>query len=73
MHVPIEEIRLLVCRHLRVPDAAPEDRLQADLGAQSPDVAALLAALEDRYEVEIGEEEIADLKTVADLHRRVSS
>ena len=72
MHVPIDEIRQLVCRHLRVPGAAPEDRLQADLGAQSPDIAALLAELEDRYQVEIGEEEIPDLKTVADLHRRVS-
>ena len=44
------------------------DRLIEDLGAESADLLNLVATLEDRYGIEIGEEEVAELSTVADVH-----
>jgi acyl carrier protein len=72
MTVTIDEIRQLVGLQLGQDEVRPEDELQADLGAESADVANLVAVLEDRYGVEIDEEELPDLVTVADLYRRVA-
>lgn len=44
-----------------------EDRLIQDLGAESMDLVALAAALEDRYGIAIAEEELPRLERVADL------
>jgi len=72
MTVTIDEICQLVGLQLGQDEVRPEDELQADLGAESADVANLVAVLEDRYGVEIDEEELPDLVTVADLYRRVA-
>ncbi len=72
MSVTLDEIRQMVGLQLGQKEVRAEDELQADLGAESADVANLVAVLEDRYGVEIDEEELPDLVTVADLHRRVT-
>jgi len=72
MTATIDEIRQLVGLQLGQDEVRAEDELQADLGAESADVANLVAVLEDRYGVEIDEEELPDLVTVADLYRRVA-
>ena len=69
MTATIDEIRELVGLQLGVREVDPDADLAADLGAESMDVANLLATLEDRYGIEIEEEEIAELKTVRDLLR----
>ena len=73
MTVTIDEIREMVGLQLGKKDVRAEDELQADLGAESADVANLVAVLEDRYGVEIDEEELPDLVSVADLYRCVAS
>jgi acyl carrier protein len=50
---------------------ARTDRLIEDLGAESADLVNLAAAIDDRFGVFIGEEVLADLKTVADLEALV--
>ena len=45
----------------------PNDRLLEDLGAESADVANLVARAEERYGVFIKESEIARISTPADL------
>lgn len=45
----------------------PEDRLIQDLGAESMDLVALAAALEDRFGVVLAEEDLPRLERVADL------
>jgi len=72
MTVTVEDILQLVGLQLGRTDVRAEDELQADLGAESADVANLVAVLEDRYGVEIDEEELPDLVTVEDLYRRVA-
>jgi acyl carrier protein len=65
------EIVDLVALQLGVDAVDPGDRLVEELGAESADVLNLVATLEDRYEIEIDEEEIPRLTTVADVHRLV--
>lgn len=66
-----QEIVDLVALQLGAGDVGPGDRLIEELGAESADLLNLVANLEDRYEIEIDEEEIPRLSTVADVHRMV--
>ena len=66
-----EEIRKLVGRQLGLREVRLEDEIAADLGAVSADIINIVAALEDLYNVVIGEEELPDLRTVDQLHRLV--
>lgn len=45
----------------------PQSNLVDDLKADSLDVAALMLELEERYNVEIPDEELGNLKTVSDI------
>lgn len=67
----LDDVRRLIARQLGRRAVGPEERLVEDLGAESIDVLNVVAALEDRYEVEIPEQELPDLATAAALHRRV--
>ncbi len=46
---------------------SPEARLQDDLGVDSLDVVELLLAIEERFGVELQDEEVEGVVTVADL------
>ena len=66
-----EEIQKLVGRQLGLRDVRLEDDIAADLGAVSADIINIVAAIEDLYQVVIGEEELPDIRTVDQLHRLV--
>ncbi len=68
MSPTIEEIQKLVALQLGKRRVAAGDRLVEDLGAESIDLVNLVATVEDRYDIEIAEEELAELRTVADVH-----
>ncbi len=63
----IEEIQRLVALQLGKRRVAAGDRLVEDLGAESIDLVNLVATVEDRYGIEVAEEELATLRTVADV------
>ena len=63
-----QEVVDLVAMQLGAAGVVPGDRLVEELGAESADVLNLVATLEDRYGIEIAEEEIPRLATVADVH-----
>jgi acyl carrier protein len=63
-----QEILDLVALQLGARAVKPGDRLIKELGAESADLFNLVATLEDRYEIEIDEEEISQLSTVADVY-----
>lgn len=67
-----DDILDLVKRQLGLREVRLEDDLAADLGAVSADVINIVGAVEDLYGIEIGEEELADIHTVEQLHRLVS-
>ncbi len=68
--VTIDDIRSLVCLQLGLARVGAEDDLVSDLGAESADLVNLIAAVEDKYGIVVGEEELPDLKTVRDLFER---
>ena len=63
-----EEIAAMIAEQLGI-DASqikPETRLVEDLKADSLDVVAMVMEMESRYGVEIPDDDLANLKTVAD-------
>lgn len=73
MTIQMEDIFHLIKVTLGVRQVGPEDRIVEDLGAESADIANILAAVEDKFGVYIDEEDIADIRTVADLHTRTNA
>lgn len=70
--VRIEDIVRLVSLQLGKRNVAPQDRLLEDLGAESADVANLIARVEEKYRIVLTETEIAQILTAADLFELVS-
>ena len=65
--ISIEEINELVALQLGVRVVAAQDRLMEDLGAESADVANIIAAVEEKYHIVVKESEIARIFTPVDL------
>ena len=66
-----DEIRKLVELQLGKRSVRDTDRLVEELGAESIDVANLVAAAEDKYGIIVKESEIAHIFTPADLFELV--
>jgi acyl carrier protein len=67
MTVNLEDIKKLVGLQLGKRNVQADSRLVEDLGAESADVANLVATVEEKYGVSIKEAEIARIFTPADL------
>lgn len=67
MGVTIESVLELVAVQLGRRRVAPGDRFIEDLGAESLDVVNIVAAVEDRFGVEIRESDVPELRTADDL------
>lgn len=65
--VSMEEIKKLVGVQLGVRVVEENSLLVEDLGAESADVANIVAALEKKYQITVKESEIAKIRTPADL------
>lgn len=61
------EIRKMVELQLGKQGVRDNDRLVEELGAESVDVANLVAAVEEKYGIAVKESEIADIFTPRDL------
>ena len=62
-----DEVRKLVELQLGKRGVQDSDRLVEELGAESADIANLVAAAEDKYGIVVKESEIARIFTPADL------
>lgn len=71
--ITIDEIKKMVGLQLGVKSVEAGHRLVEDLGAESADVANLVAAVEERYGISIKESEIAKVLTPNDLFELVQS
>jgi acyl carrier protein len=75
MNTGIEtQIRSLVAATLRVDEAMiwPDATLAGDLGADSLDLVSLILAIEDQFQVDIPDEEAAEILTVEQLTEHVT-
>jgi len=63
-----EEIKAIICEQLSVEEAdvVPEASFVDDLGADSLDLVELIMAMEEKFEVEIADEDAEKIKTVQD-------
>ena len=68
-----DRIRALVAEQLGVDvaDVAPTAAILDDLGADSLDVVELVMSLEDVFDIEVPDEEVDGMRTVADIHQYV--
>ena len=72
MVVSIDEIISIVSLQLGIMDVSKEQRLVEDLGAESADIANLIAAVEEKYQIFVSEEMIAKIRSVNDLHSTIT-
>lgn len=61
-----EKLAEIVCNYVEVEqsDVHPESRFMEDLGFTSFDFMSMLGELEDEFNIEIDEQEVADIRTV---------
>lgn len=70
-NVSMDEIKKLVSLQLGVRDVHENSFLVEDLSAESADVANIVAALEEKYQITVTEPEIAKIRTPVDLFELV--
>lgn len=70
-----EEIRKAIAQQLNIPEERIklESRLIEDLKADSLDVVELVMGLEERYGVEIPDEDLPSIKTIGDIVHYIES
>lgn len=71
MTVSKEDVLRIVRLQLGKPDVRESDRLMEDLGAESVDLANIVATLEEKCDLRLAEADIAAVRTVGDLHALV--
>lgn len=71
-NVSMDEIRKLVSLQLGVREVGDDSLLVEDLGAESADVANIVAVLEEKFQITVTEPEIAWIRTPANLFELVN-
>lgn len=64
-----EKIRAILCEQLGIEedDISMDSNIAEDLGADSLDVVDLIMSIEDEFEIEVPDEELEGIRTVADV------
>jgi acyl carrier protein len=53
-------------------EVTPDARILDDLGADSLDVVEMVMSIEEAFDIEVPDEDVEDLRTVADVERYVT-
>lgn len=71
----LEELREIICQYVDVDaDKITEDaRFMEDLGFNSYDFMSLVGEVEEKYDIEVDEREVVQIKTVKDAMDYISS
>jgi acyl carrier protein len=72
MIISIEDIISIVSLQLGARNITEDQHLVEDLGAESADIANIIAVLEEKYDLFISEEMIAKIRSVKDLHTAIA-
>lgn len=64
-----EKVKAILCEQLDIEEDAVtmDSNITEDLGADSIDVVDLIMSLEDEFELEMPDEDVANIKTVGDI------
>lgn len=71
MNVSMDDITTLIKLQLGIRQVEPSNHLREDLGAESLDMQNIIMALEDKYRINITDEETAGVSTVSDFHHLI--
>jgi len=63
----INDIKQIVATQLGVGSVNEGDRVVEDLGAESSDIANIVAAVEDKFRINVPEDKIKSISTVRDI------
>jgi acyl carrier protein len=69
--VNLDDIKKIVATQLGTSQVIDTDRIVEDLGAESSDIANIIAAVEDKYKVSVSEDKIKSISTVRDVFMAV--
>ena len=67
----LDEIVLIIRLQLGKKNVLAEHHLIEDLGAESADIANIIAVVEEKFQLFINEEKISKIRTVQDLHATI--
>ena len=70
-----EQLVTIICNYVEVEpeNVHPESRFMEDLGFTSYDFMSMIGELEEKYDVEVDEREVAEIRTVGEAVRYVES
>lgn len=70
-----EQVKAIICEQLSVEaaDVVPEASFVDDLGADSLDLVELIMAMEEKFNVEIADEDAEKIKTVQDAVKYIKT
>ncbi len=73
--VMFEELKEIICQYVEVPEnqITEDSRFMEDLGFNSYDFMSLVGEVEERYDIEVEEREVVQIKTVKDAMDYISS
>ncbi len=71
MKPTIDDVTTLVKLQLGLKEVQADNNLVEDLAAESADVLNLVLAIEEKYQVSIPDDDLVNIKTVADLYQLV--
>lgn len=71
MTVSLEKIKKIIAFQLGRLDIEEDKRLVEDYGVESAELVNIIAAVEERFDIEFNEAEIPGIRTVDDLYRAV--
>ncbi len=71
----LNELRDLICEYVEVEESKVKEdsKFIEDLGFNSYDLMCLVGALEDKYDMEVDEKQVANLRTVKDAIRYIEA
>jgi acyl carrier protein len=68
------KIRTIVAEQLGVTldEISPDANILDDLGADSLDVVEMVMSLEEAFDIEVPDEEVEEMRTIADIERYIT-
>lgn len=71
----LEELKAIICEYVEVnpEDISEDSRFVEDLGFTSYDFMSMVGELEDKYDIEVNERDVIQVKTIQDAIRYIQS
>jgi acyl carrier protein len=69
--VTLDDIKNIISMQLGADRVTEDDRIAEDLGAESSDLANIISAVEDKYQIEVDRSNLEGIRTVRDVYLEI--